>query len=59
MENRQLNKEINVLSDRLARLVERFNRSYNMTIAVEITETRRLLREKKEKLAQVETVGPY
>ena len=56
---KELKHEIAQLTDRLGRMVETFGRTFNMSLAVEITETRRLLREKKDELAQVETVASY
>ena len=57
METKKLIDEINGLSDKLARITENFGRTFNMSLAPELTETRRLLREKKEQLEQNKTIN--
>lgn len=57
METKKLTEEINGLSDKLARITENFGRTFNMSLALELAETRRLLRKKKEQLEQIKTIN--
>jgi len=59
MKSKTVTQEIDQLTDKLAGMVDEFGRTFNMGLGIKITETRKLLRQKKEQLAQVETVGPF
>ena len=57
MDYKKLTEEIQGLSDKLARLTDRFNRTFEMGLGIEITETRLLLRTKSAELQRIETVA--
>ena len=50
MDYKKLLEEIQGLSDKLARLTDTFNRTFEMGLGIEITETRRLLINKSDEL---------